>query len=447
MIPPPRAGWRRRALRIAAWNLLIAIAGLALAAGGAEVYLRLAQRTDPPFTRVERHIAFVPGVGLLVRPGAEVRYSNHREFWTVSRANGLGFVDREPIDPRRAAESCHIAAIGDSFVQALEVPIADKFHVRLEDLAARALPGLDVTTSAWGSAGTGTINQLPFYDVYARRMEPKILILVFFENDFRDNAPLHLAYQTGRDPDRHPFVTAVQAENGTMTLRPPSADGAVKIPPLAKSLPMPPQPWLTRTVRRARRDSFLAKYVWSQWRHVLPRRLPPADYWSRQRELWIEVLRQRPDYAWVLPPRGSAEEKEWVNPARWAPMPPRRSPRMRKYISDFTAFGIDRFKERADRDGATLLIFFVPELDPVHEWGLEALSAMARERGVPLIDLHDYIARQGRDVRESRWKHDFHWNATGHLWAAEALLEWLAHNRHACGAGGGRAVDETPARG
>ncbi len=431
MIPPPpppapAAGRLRRALRVISWNLLIAVAGLAIVAGGAELGLRLVW----PFAHSERPTAFVPGVGPLFRPGAEVRWTDLREFWTVSRANGLGFLDREPIDPRRAAESCHIAMIGDSFVAALEVPVADKFHVRLEELAARTLPGLDVTTQAWGVQRTGTIAQLPLYDAYARRLEPKILVLVVYGNDFRNNARLYAAYQKGLDPDRHAFLSAVRAEDGAMTLRPPSEDGAAARR-LAQPFPKPPDPWLTRTVRRAGPDSFLAAYV--QSRHVLPRARLPADYWSRQRELWIAILRRRPDYAWILPPRGGAEEREWRNPARWAPLP-HGSPRMRKYVFDFTAFGIDRFKERADRDGSALLILFVPELNPVHPWAGEALAAAARERGVPLVDLHDYIARRGRDVRESRWAHDKHWNATGHLWAAEALLEWLARNRHVCGA-------------
>ena len=425
-IPLP-AEWRRM-LRIAAWNLLIAIAGLAVIGGAAELGLRAVW----PFLNQSRPTAFVPGVGFLIPPGAEVRRTNRRDFWTVQRANGLGFLDREPIDPKRAAESCHIAMIGDSFVAALEVPIADKFHVRLEELAARTLPDLDITTSAWGVWATGTIAQLPIYDVYARRMRPKILVLVVYANDFSDNVPLYDAYQRGWDPDRHPFFTAVQAENGAMTLRPPSEDRATWMRPLAKIV-QPPRPWLTRTVRKFKRDSYLAAWVWNR-QGLLPRVRPPAGHWTRQRETWLDVLRRRPDYAWILPPRGSVEEREWLRtPVRRAPLPDRPQ-RMRQYIRDFTAFGIDRFKERADRDGSRLLILFVEETDPTYEWAAEALKEMARERGVPLIDLHDYIARQGRDIRESRFAHDFHWNATGHLWAAEALLEWLAGNPRACGA-------------
>ena len=72
--PLPRAGRIRQALRVVAWNLLIAISGLAIIGGGAELALRVAW----PFTETARPTAFVPGVGRLVRPGAEVRYTNLR---------------------------------------------------------------------------------------------------------------------------------------------------------------------------------------------------------------------------------------------------------------------------------------------------------------------------------------------------------------------------------
>ncbi len=77
--------------------------------------------------------------------------------------------------------------IGDSFVEAREVPIDDKFHVRLEELAADELPHLNITTSAFGIEATGQVHQLPFYDEYARLLCPKLLVLVFVRNDFREN--------------------------------------------------------------------------------------------------------------------------------------------------------------------------------------------------------------------------------------------------------------------
>ena len=141
----------RRVLRLAGWNALLLIARLALVALIREAWLR----STVPFMEQYLPKVFVPGVGRMLPPGTEIRWTNGLDFWTVSRTNRLGFPDREPPSPERAAKGCHITVIGDSFVEASEVPIPQKFHVRLEEMAARELPHLDVTTSAFGRGGTG----------------------------------------------------------------------------------------------------------------------------------------------------------------------------------------------------------------------------------------------------------------------------------------------------
>ena len=157
---PPDSSAReiRRALRLVGWNALFLVAGLALVGVVGETYFRL----RAPFVENHTPSAWSPTVGRTFAPNAEVRYTNVLDFWTVTRTNSLGFPDREPIGLERAAASCHIAMIGDSYVEALQVPIADKFHVRLEALAARELRHLDVTTSAFGISGTGQVNQLAY---------------------------------------------------------------------------------------------------------------------------------------------------------------------------------------------------------------------------------------------------------------------------------------------
>ena len=167
--PPPRK--LRRVLRLAGWNALLLMIGLALIGLAGEVWIR----QTVPFATVREPRVFVPGVGLLWPPDTEIRWTNMLDFWTVQRTNRLGFLDREPPSPERAAESCHIAVIGDSFVEALSVSIAEKFHVRLEETAARELPHLDITTSAFGLSGTGQIEQLAFYDEYARPLRPRLV--------------------------------------------------------------------------------------------------------------------------------------------------------------------------------------------------------------------------------------------------------------------------------
>ena len=176
----------RKIRRVLFWvggNVLLFALTWAFIAVVGEVWLRL----QWPFPHNSQPMHFVPKVGRMLKPNAEVRTTSPPDFWTVSRTNSDGFLDREPIAAERAAASCHIALIGDSYVVAKQVPIADKSHLRLEALAAGVLPELDVTTAAFGISGTGQLNQLPLYDEFARRHRPKLVVLVFVSNDFMDN--------------------------------------------------------------------------------------------------------------------------------------------------------------------------------------------------------------------------------------------------------------------
>ena len=226
--PPPTT--IRCALRLVGWNVLFLVAGLALIGVVGEMYFRL----RAPFLESGIPYAWSPTIGRIYTPNAEVRSTNRLDFWTESRTNSLGFVDREPIGIERAAASCHIAMIGDSYVEARQVPIADKFHVRLEELAAEELRHLDIATSAFGIYSTGQVNQLAYYDEFARALGPALLVLVFVDNDFMNNAPILHGLHRRRDPDRLIEVSATRGADGTITLRPPI--------PLLRSPDWPP--WL-----------------------------------------------------------------------------------------------------------------------------------------------------------------------------------------------------------
>ena len=99
---------------------------------------------------------------------------------------------------------------------------------------------------------------------------------------------------------------------------------------------------------------------------------------------------------------------------------------------DFTGFALDQFRERADRDGAALVILSTHHMGTQGHLGFDRLAALAESRGIPVIDQYDYITRQGAEPRDAIWVHDGHWNAAGHRWAAEALLEYLKENQAIC---------------
>ena len=402
-------------MRLVGWNALLLVAGLVLIGLAGEAWLR----STVPFRTSYRPTVFVPGVGLLLRPDTEVRWTNRLDFWTVSRTNSLGFLDREPPSPERAAEHCHIAMIGDSFVEAMEVPIAQKFHVRLEDLAARELPALAITTSAFGRGTTGQINQLALYDEYVRRLRPKLLVLVFVDNDFMDNSAFLdvFSIRWRLDPKYLPFVYAERGEDGNIQLRPPDPNWASRLPQ-----PHSAKLWISRPMEWMVKRSYLAG--WLDAKTSVLTSSPGAD---PEVIAWLDIQRSRPSYETLLDGwRPTArmrinDEFEKENP-----------PPVFKDSLAFTAFALDRFQERTQRDGISLVLLATHRMGQAGDRLTSYMNAMAEARDIPIINQYDYIVGQGNAVEDVHWAHDAHWNPTGHQWAAEALLEYLKQNQAVC---------------
>ena len=398
----PDAMLARRLLRLLGWNALVLGAGVFLVAAAAEAWLRAASF---PITVLPR--VFVPNVGSMYRPHTW-SYIRKDDFEQRSRSNSLGFLDREPPTPESAAESCHIAMIGDSFVAARQVPIAAKFHVRLQELAARATPALDVTTAAYGVGGTGQINQLPFYDEYARHLAPKLIVLVFVANDYIDNSRIKHMLRFRTVECR--WACATRDEDGTWRLLSPSSVRTFAIDDAVGS------------------NSYLWYWLRRRYYHrsVLPARTPyplfaaAVDEAVHARQ---SVVGDVGDYYAGL----YSELAAYVPPLGLTEMV-LHDPESAIYREGMalTAFALDEFKRRATRDGAQLVILRAeaPAGAPITE--------MATEREIPIIHLADYVRRRGGRMQDAQWPKDRHWNPVGHQWAAEALLEYLARNRHVC---------------
>ena len=400
-----------RILRVAVWNLLLIIVGLVVIAAVGEVYFRL----STPFERRDFGPGhFVPGVGSIYTPGREHRWTNYRDFWTVSRANSWGFFDREPISPERAAQSCHVTMIGDSFVATQEVPISDKVQVRLEELAARELPELDVTTSAFGISGTAQVNLLPLYDRYASRLSPKLLVLTFTDNDMWGNSATLAALRHGWDPDRPPYTFLERAPDGTMKLRPPS--------PHHRPFLIDNRTWVSRT---------LWSLQWSEFAVWLERRLPTSvtrvTTYPRVMLSRVEILKRRPGYETIHDGWTSVSVWQFENKVFQEDPPP-----VFREGQEFAGFALDEFMERARRDGADLVILATHTMGDRNSQYSIRLSEIASPRGIPVINLHEYIIDQGGAIRDAQFATDDHWDVAGHQWAAEALLEYLKQNREIC---------------
>ena len=371
---------------------------------------------------------FVPNVGLIQEPNSETRYTNHMDFWTITRISSLGFMDREPISPERAAESCHITLIGDSTVQAREVAISDKAQVKLEELAARELPQLNVTASAFGRKGTGQINQLAFYDEYARFLSPKVVALVFVSNDFWENsAVISSLMRWGIDPEHLPVVSAGRDANGNPELRPPDPDyDAFRLPP-------PPSQAQSLDSNNSDVISHIASFVnysyFAKWMDIkidtmLNNIAPPIP----ELIIWrAELLSRQPRYSTLLQGWSPTEYNPITSIFEESDLPP-----VFEDALTYTKFGIEQFKRRAERDDAKLVILSAHTTKRYGNLSFQRLTAMVEDLEIPVIDQHEYIIGIGADPMDAEFKHDAHWNEDGHRWAAEALLEWLRDNQEVC---------------
>ncbi|MGD2112598.1 MAG: hypothetical protein PVI50_04365, partial [Gammaproteobacteria bacterium] len=201
-------------------NLLV-ILGVSLLAIGifvavAEVYLRF----TVPFVATHWPARFDPRFGITFQPGEVLQWTNGVDFWTRTRANALGFLDREP-PAGPAPGGCRVLFIGDSFVEAAQVPIDNKFHVVFEQLAREQIPALDIETLAFGYSGTGQANQLAFYEFFGAPLQPDVVVLVVAPNDFANNSPLLESARYGWHPLHLPRLYFAVAPDGERLSRQP----------------------------------------------------------------------------------------------------------------------------------------------------------------------------------------------------------------------------------
>ena len=393
----------RWVLRLLGWNALLLLVGIVLIAMAGEAYLWLTKPLQ--FMTPYNPFEFVPNVGRLRPPNTEIRSTNGLDFWTVSRTNSLGFLDREPPSPERAAATCHISMIGDSFVEAKEVPIRDKFHVRLEALAAEELPHLNVTTSAFGITNTGQVQQLPFYDEYARRLSPKLLVLVFVPNDFRENTPIHRTLAMGLRVGEN-FLEPMVRRRPDRKLELAWSNPLNNIPSVLRRRP-------TAAMYEAVQRSRFARWLRDKKIAFFPP--PPPPRWQSGFRWYEKDLKRQEE-----PLNNSGIEMETFQNQRF------------QDTLQYTAFALEQFKQRADRDGAKLVILASHMLKTHGTLLFERMSKMAATLDIPVIDQTDYILRQGYKLTDAHWPHDGHWNPAGHRWAAEALLEYIKEHPAIC---------------
>jgi hypothetical protein len=347
---------------------------LVAAVGGIEIYQRIANNA---FGDVVWPMRFNPIAGLTFEPNAEIRWSNQLDFWTRERTNSLGFLDREPAQPKPPGRF-RVMLVGDSFIEGAQVTNDAKLQTLLVSKLDERLGKGRVDVVSIGLSGTGQANQLGLYEAYGKSLAPDLVILLAVSNDFADNSPLLAAVRNGWRPDKPPWFFFERT--GANEFRP----------------------------------------------------LPPVEDWGRFKlsgvdpvSFYTDVM-QVPDYA--------ARLHGWAGPTAVdmdAMFFHRELPPAFQEAIALTRHALEEWKRIAERDRFRLVVVATSnltrgEVDAESDGRLylNRFREIVETTGLPFLDLYPIFAKYP-DLRQGSWRHDSHWNQTGHQWAADALYRYL----------------------
>lgn len=367
-------------------------------------------RLFPPKDQTVWPLVQNPSVGTTFQPNARVVLTNGLDFSVEEKSNEAGFLDR-PLPPlAKPPGACRIAFIGDSFVEAAQVPIRQKVQVEIQKLLEAARGDKPVETMAFGFSGTGQLNQLGYLETFVRPRRPDVVVLVFVSNDFANNSALLEAIRVGWHPAHAPRTFA-RENNGAIELQPIDPNWLAHRLPAAEDERPALHRWLHRSSRFYR---WLYAKLTLQYPSVAAwmGREPTAG--SRTAARIAALAKHAPEAARQLdgwdPTTSPSIDGMFDEPD---PLPPAFRQALR-----FTSFAFEQYRERAAQDGAGLLVLGTHELPDRQE---SRLKAILTERGITYVSMKAHIAAKGRPVADAQWRHDGHWNPQGHAWAAEAL--------------------------
>jgi lysophospholipase L1-like esterase len=344
-----------------------------------------------------------PDVGSHGVPGAS--YVNTKEGFSAGRFNSMGYRDRERTFAKPPG-AYRIAVIGDSYVEALQVPIEAAFPARLEAQLNRLGGPRRYEVIALGQSGSGTADAYVRYRRVAARYAPDLVVYAFCKNDVRNNSrALNLEV-----PGFY-FV--------------PAADGALR---LDASLlePFRDPPPLRRLYQALKRNSYLLSLVSD--------RVYLARTALRARELRGALARTTPATGTHVDEFSDRAVFRTPPSARWGE------------ALRITEGALLELKNAVEGGGARFLLLLLSsdvQVDPALQEEMRRtyqddfdftqpdrqLEELCKTRSVEYLNLtplfHEAYERDRVLSHGFGGKTEGHWNENGHRLAAEALFDFL----------------------
>ncbi|PYQ11169.1 MAG: hypothetical protein DMF80_22425 [Acidobacteria bacterium] len=384
--------------RKAALNLALAVGMLVVACLGLEAALAMARING------RSRVVFDPEKGVAFAPGAY--YVERKEGFSEGHFNSHGFRDYERTW-EKPPNTYRILVLGDSYVEAFQVPLERAFPALLEVRLNAASRARRFEVLAMGQSGFGTADEYMRYLDYGVRYCPDMVILAFLTgNDVSDNSKVlhreHIGFYFRLD------------EHGELVLDRSALDAYAG------------QTTLTdRFFRAVKRHSYLASLV-SERAYLLREQMREERY--------------KQAHATAGAPEGGLDEFSDLNVYR-----PDPTPRWRE-AWEITEKLILKFEHEVESRGGSFVLVSLSNAEQVHpelqrelvqKYGLpfdfdlpdRRLRRLAEQHGIQYLDLmpalRDYHRRTGIYVHGFGSVVTGHWNETGHRQAADEIFSFL----------------------
>jgi hypothetical protein len=163
-------------------KLLLVMFGLVFGLVMSEIFLRVIGYSYPLFYTTDYYRGFA------LQPGVEGHYQREGESYVRISSDGLR--DREHAKSK-PADTVRIAVLGDSFSEAMHVPMEQTFWFLLERKlqGCNAFPGKKIEVINFGVSGYGTAQELMTLRQKVWDYSPDLVVLAFTTyNDIYDNS-------------------------------------------------------------------------------------------------------------------------------------------------------------------------------------------------------------------------------------------------------------------
>lgn len=397
-------------------RLCIPLLSLLLTLVGIEVALRY----KFPFSDTVWPAKFLPTVGFTFQPNSELRHSNFINFSTLEMVNSLGFLDAEPPAVDKKSNERRIAFLGDSFVEAAQVPIPTKIHQVLARSLSKRHPNYSFRNLAFGFSGAGTAGEISFYREFAHKYAPDLVVLVFTYNDIANNSALLEAVRQGTSPNKPSRVAYEMKADGVskIAIAPDWEPSKIPIPTI-----ITPPAW------RQFGDRFFFGSKFYRWGSA---RLAWADEKKQIVSIYAERIRflrripelERKLRGWSYPddldtdfmfyaesvPEAFSDALQFTREALFE-----LSQELKKSQVPFLVL-IDESCYRTAKDLQTLRTS-----RKILDAGLaKRVEAILVELAIPFVNFRKHLDKKG--IRSVTFSHDVHWTRDGHYEASDALL-------------------------